>query len=373
MIKTVCEQNQCTGCMACLDKCGLGAISIQDGLRFYNAVIDTQKCVGCGICERVCQVRNGMDKFEPITWKQGWAQDPEVRARSSSGGFATAIALNFVKTGGVVCSCALERGVFGFRVARTEEEVEKFSGSKYIKSNPKGCYANVEKELKAGRKVLFIALPCQVAAMKNYLPSHLQNDLFTVDLICHGTPSPQILERYLNENKVCLSCAEDIKFRVKDCFKLFSDGKAIKAKGVCDPYLIAFLESVCYTENCYHCDYARLARVSDLTIGDSWGSGLSYIEQKKGISLALATTEKGNWLLENSRLVLHDVDLEAAVKANHQLDHPSVQPKKYDMFFGLLESGKSLGEIVFRCYPKRSAKQMIKSMLIKAHVISREV
>ena len=38
-----------------------------------------------------------------------------------------------------------------------------------------------------------------------------------------------------------------------------------------------------YTENCYSCRYASQSRVSDISLGDSWGSELSEEEKKKGI------------------------------------------------------------------------------------------
>ena len=50
-MRTVCKENSCTGCMACVGKCKKEAISIQDNLSAYNAVIDESKCVSCGACE----------------------------------------------------------------------------------------------------------------------------------------------------------------------------------------------------------------------------------------------------------------------------------------------------------------------------------
>ena len=36
-----------------------------------------------------------------------------------------------------------------------------------------------------------------------------------------------------------------------------------------------FIYSLFHTENCYECHYADTQRISDITIGDSWGSELS--------------------------------------------------------------------------------------------------
>ena len=43
-MKTVCNENQCTGCMACVDICAKNAIHIVDAIDAFNAVIDEGKC-----------------------------------------------------------------------------------------------------------------------------------------------------------------------------------------------------------------------------------------------------------------------------------------------------------------------------------------
>lgn len=66
--------------------------------------------------------------------------------------------------------------------------------------------------------MLFIGLPCQVAALNNYIKD--KKNLYTVDLICHGSPSPIILEKYLAENYVDIRKIKDLNFRNKDGFGL---------------------------------------------------------------------------------------------------------------------------------------------------------
>lgn len=103
-----------------------------------------------------------------------------------------------------------------------------------------------------------------------------------------------------------------------------------------DLYTFAFLNSLDYTENCYSCRYATLDRVSDITLGDSWGSELSEEEQKKGISLILCQTEKGVELVKSAGFELEDVDLDKAATANHQLRHPSEMTEKRRVFLKML-------------------------------------
>ena len=193
-MNTVCEMDQCAGCMACIDICQKNAIKIVDSLKSYNAVIDESKCINCHACHQVCQNNILPECKKPVQWKQGWAENKKIREKCSSGGLATAIASSFIEHGGIVWGCVFRNGEFKFESAEKTCELEKFVGSKYVKSNPAGVYKSIKNLLKTGKKNLFIGLPCQVAALKRYVGKNLEDKLYTIDLICHGTPSPHVLE-----------------------------------------------------------------------------------------------------------------------------------------------------------------------------------
>ena len=371
-MRTVCKQDMCAGCMACIEKCPKDAIVIQDTKYAYNA-IKKDSCIECGACEQVCPVNNQPNIRKPIKWMQGWANDNCIRDSSSSGGFATAISTAFIQRGGIVCSCTFKNGSFIFSTAENESEVRTFQGSKYVKSDPSAIYKQIVNELKNCKKVLFIGLPCQSAAVQNYVPSKLLDNLFTIDLICHGTPSIEILKQFLNEKGYNLSQLHDIHFRNKNQFCVTGAYRSIVPQGVTDRYTIGFLNGLFYTENCYHCQYARLERVSDLTLGDSWGSTLSLQERKRGISLALCQTKKGQQLLDWANLHFEPVDIEKAEKANLQLITPSQAPECRKMFFEGLNKGISFHALVTRCYTNRCLRQDIKHIMINLPIIGKLV
>ena len=373
-MKTVCEENRCTGCMACIGKCAKNAIKIQDNLYAYNAVIDEQKCVNCMQCEQVCPNNYPIIKCKPTKWYQGWAEDISIRSSSSSGGVAAAMMKTFIDRGGYVASCLFSKGDFLFNITNDIEVAQKFVGSKYVKSNPIGIYSKIEEHLKAKEKVLFIGLPCQVAGLKNYikrLDKSFQDNLYTVDLICHGTPSPRLLEQFLKEKRIKLSELDNIGFRRKNQFGLSSNTNNdiinLEPERVQDMYTFAFMMSYDYTENCYTCPYATFQRISDITLGDSWGTNLSKTEQEKGISLILCQTEKGEYLIAETALALRKVDINNAMQANHQLRHPSIRPPEREKFFRNIDKGfhKSMS----KCVPKFYYKQKIKKMLIKLKIL----
>lgn len=367
-MESVCELNKCAGCMACIDICPKDTITIKDSLTAYNAFIDEEHCIHCNACHRVCQVNHPAELRAPIHWYQGWAEDEAVRIRCSSGGAATVISSAFIENGGVVCSCTFKDGQFVFVIAERKKDLQQFVGSKYVKSNPAGVYKRIREILKSGRKVLFIGLPCQISAMRNYNGKAYDSHLYTVDLICHGSPSPQLLDRFLKQYNYSLKELRDIQFRVKAKFMVYGDHKGIITNGVSDRYSIAFLNSLTYTENCYSCYYAKKERVSDLTLGDSWGSELPIAEQKKGISLLLSQTEKGDELLKMADLHLEKVDLDMAIHNNHQLEHPSIEPEGRKIFFERLEK-KSFNKLVYKVLPKACMKQDIKRALINLKII----
>lgn len=364
---TVCPQDQCAGCMACVSKCSRDAIHIVDNLQTYNAVIDKDRCVACGQCVAVCPNVRPVVKRALVDVRQGWANDDGVRQAASSGGAATAIALAFVQAGGVCCACRYDQGRFSFATAETVEDVRQFVGSKYVKSDPGSIYKDVQRFIKAGRKVLFIGLPCQVAAVKNYVGDH--ELLYTVDLICHGSPSPRLLEMYLKEMKRPIQRHKTISFRQKDRFFLAIDNKSVQPIGVFDRYTYAFLQGIDYTENCYSCQYASIDRVSDVTLGDSWGSKLDKQETGKGISLLLCQSDKGRKLLDLADMTLLDVDLEAAVKNNKQLNHPTAKTEKRELFYRELRKTNSFTKAVGKAYPKACFRFEVKSLLVKAGLL----
>lgn len=363
-MQTVCEKNMCTGCMACMAVCAYGALEIKAGYRTYNMIIHEDKCKKCGACKKVCQNNTKPELIEPISWLEGWAKDKEIRRTSSSGGFASALMKSFIETGGVVCSCVFENGKFIFKFARNVNEIQQFQGSKYVKSNLAGMYREI-KSIAKKEKVLFIGLPCQVAALKNYLPERLNGNVYMVDLICHGTPSPLLLNKFLNEHGYDIKELSDIHFRRKGDFRLTDDQwKPIIDSSIADRYSYSFLHSFNYTENCYSCQYAKRQRVSDVTLGDSWGTDRKE-EKKNGISLALVQTESGNKLLEMSDLILYNVDQEKAVAFNHQLVTPSVKDKKWIRFFKAVNCGMDYDKAVLYATPYGVLKQDVKKIYLR--------
>lgn len=369
MGEKVCERGKCTGCQACADICPKGAVAVKEHIDSVEAWIDSDKCIHCNLCRKVCPNYVSVEQKIPLAWYQGWSNSENERKNSSSGGFAAEIARAFIRNGGAVCSCTFDEGRFIFKTVDALDALNQFKGSKYVKSNPRGAYKEIMKRLRSGQDVLFIGLPCQSAAVQNYVGDKYRDKLVTVDLICHGTPSAKLLENYMEECNYKLSEVKEIAFRDKNYFNISADGKMLIHPRIQDRYTLAFLKSLLYTQNCYSCHYATDLRVSDITIGDSWGSNLAVEEIDRGISLALCQTEKGKALLTRANVCLKEVDVQQARENNRQLCHPAKMPAGRFVCIKFIQAGLPFGLAVAMVYPVICIKQTVKKILLKMHLL----
>lgn len=365
-MKTVCDLDMCSGCKSCISVCSKKAITFNDEVDSLNCIINTDLCNDCGACRKVCPTIKPPELLEQVVCYQGWTNDDELRSLCSSGGVASSIIKKFLENNGYVASCVHKDGDFKFEIINNPSEYMKFKGSKYVKSNPNNIYLEILNMLKKDEKVLFVGLPCQVAALKKRVPDKFQDKLYTIDLICHGTPSIKCLEKYLEEVKYKFNSIKKICFREKNLFRI-SVGNSNKLENkITDSYTLSFLKGLNYTNNCYECNYAQIKRASDITLGDSWGSKLDKEEKENGISLILCQSKKGKELVLNSNLHLNAVDFENAVIHNQQLVHPSIKPKHREWFFKHLKNNdRQYRHMIFLLYPIDCLKQFFKFFYYK--------
>lgn len=346
---TVCPPEQCTYCGACTAVCTRNAITLTDRLRGSEAQIDSTKCVSCSACDRVCPVLHTPQKSEPIAIYQGWCTAEHLRLQGASGGVASAVAAAFIANGGVVCSCRFQNGECTFAFAETTEELAAFAGSKYVKSRAADLYRPLKQRLTDGQSVLLIALPCQVAAAKNFIGPALGEQLYTVDLICHGTPMPTVLAQYLNSHGIDPTTLADLRFRQKGAAPLVGY-KALSPTGN-DGYTTAFLNTISQSDGCLHCPFATTRRGADLTLGDAWQSDLPETERRRGVSLLLCQSEKGRRLIESASL--HTAPVPERLPAENQHLHtPPTPDAGRDAFLPLWRQAKTRTKPSFPCIPR---------------------
>ena len=223
---------------------------------FWYPKVDFDRCIECCACVISCHVIN---KYVPDNHPVAYAaknRDEAVRAQSSSGGVFTALAEAVLNDNGVVFGVEYDDD-FSVKHSYIEkkENLYRYRGSKYVQSEVKDAHHQLRQFLDAGRQVLFTATPCQIAGVYNYLSNFREEpyeNLYTMENICHGVPSPKMWGKYVAYTKNGQT-SEITKVDFRDKTKGwrdfsvkfdFKDGKSQLKTMDDDPYLFGFLRNI---------------------------------------------------------------------------------------------------------------------------------
>ena len=91
--------------------------------------------------------------------------------------------------GGYACGAVFDGFSVKHIITNDVSGLHRIQGTKYQQSNVSGCYKQILKLLKDGKKVIFGGTSCQVAGLIGVVGNEVTN-LITVDLVCYGVPSP---------------------------------------------------------------------------------------------------------------------------------------------------------------------------------------
>ena len=301
------EKHECCGCGSCFNKCPTHAITMEmDGEGFLYPVVDEEKCIQCGLCRAVCPSIHPSyhHEKEPKVYA-AWAPD-EIRRKSSAGGVFTLLAEKILEEGGIVCGAAFDENVKVVHICvDNKKDLEKLKGAKYVMSDTKKVYTEIEAALLQERKVLFTGSPCQVAGLYSFLGGDYDK-LFTIDIMCTGETSPGLFEKYKEQVHAGREVAS-VKFRDKDKYG-WRDSMTIKYKdaGIYqeakenDPFYLYFSNHLAQRPFCDTCKFAKLPRQGDITLGDFNGIARfdRALDDERGTSVVTLNSEKGVGLYE---------------------------------------------------------------------------
>lgn len=395
------NKSDCCGCNGCVQCCPESCITMyEDGEGFLYPEVDESACVDCGLCERVCPVVRQSAERKPMAVYAAKGGNEEIRLQSSSGGVFTALAEEVIKEGGVVFGARFDESwEVTHDYTETVEGLSAFRGSKYVQSRIESSFRQTERFLKAGRKVLFSGTPCQIAGLRRFLRKEYGN-LLTVDIVCHGVPSPGVWREYLREETARLlgekntfsslldlndrdARVESISFRDKRLgWKRFSFSLTLSVPGkrgarntlsFSEPldkniFMRGFLSNLYLRPSCYACPAKSLKSGSDITIGDFWGiqNIIPEIDDDKGVSLAMVNTIKGEAYHRKILLSSRSVGYEEALRYNGPIER-SVRPtRKRESFYSDTEVtlGKRIERLCRLSYGQRS-KRVVSGILGK--------
>lgn len=375
----LCDTNICTSCGACINACPKGCISYKEDIYgFLYPNIDDKVCVECGACQKVCHVLNDVSNKLPTNAYAVWSNDPEDRKSSTSGGAASVFYNSILQERGICFGATFDDKLnVVIKGYSDQSKVLGFKNSKYVHSDMLDSYNEIKKLLLKEKRVIFIGLPCQVAALRSFLKQGYSN-LLLVDIICHGTPPIKHLWEHISEiEKIKHNKTKFIRFREDNSFylTLLDSKKSFYSKHKeIDSYMLSFFDALNYYDSCYDCKYACNERVSDITIGDFWGLGLEnpFDHPYSGaISLVLTNTNKGKEFFKTTKNMLfwEERTVEEALKGNEQLNRPSVKNKNRDKFLeeysknGFEQASLSIYGDHIEKYEKIIKKQEFKSKI----------
>jgi len=333
----ICDDNSCTGCMACYSACLADAINfIPDKKGFLYPVINKEKCIDCKKCINVCPINKENDNAPDLQKIYAcWQIDSEIRKQSTSGGVFSIISDYVLDNKGIVFGARFDND---FKVIHsyTDNKAELFNyrGSKYVQSYIGDSFKQVEQFLKIGKTVFFTGTPCQISGLKSFLSREYDN-LITADIVCHGVPSPMVFADYVEYIKNTINKdIVNIYFRYKKpswtVFSMridFKDHQSYIKDTNTDPYIVGFLNDLFTRPCCSVCKYTNLNRCSDITMADFWG----YISEEKkfrnteeGISLVIINSNKGKAIFEHIKhnLIIAEKSIEEAKAGNQCLSKP---------------------------------------------------
>lgn len=340
MIKLA-DKESCTACGACAFVCAKNCITmIEDEHGSVYPSLDSTNCVECGRCQKTCPILSPLDVNTPQIAYSAWSSDEKERETSASGGIAAEIYKKAVSEGCDIAG-AVQQDDFSvvMQLSSDEKAILKFKNSKYVFSEAWHVYQEIKQSLKADKNVVFIGLPCQVAALRKIFREN--EKILFVEVVCHGTAPFSYLKQHIehiehtkNEKAIRMSFRDPDTYTYTYTFTLYNkDGKRFYAEvpRKTDTYQYAYHSTISYRENCYHCYFAREQRIADITLSDYKGLGrmapCSYGETN--VSCILVNTEKGKKfikeMIQEKRIYADERPVREPIEGDPQLRQPSLK------------------------------------------------
>lgn len=375
------DKKHCCGCEACRQVCPKACIRLErDEEGFGYPVVDLERCIECHRCERVCPFMKLGAPREPLAVYAACATDEGLRETSSSGGLFTLLAEETIRCGGVVFGARFDEtwGVC-HDYTETVEGLAPFRGSKYLQSRIGDSYQRAEQFLKEERPVLFSGTPCQIKGLVHYLGRAYDN-LTTVDVVCHGVPSPMVWQRYLTTLRAGQGEITGISFRDKsvsgwrryDFVVQSTEGESVRQFYGDNIYMRGFLHDLYLRPSCHACMAKGGRSQSDLTLGDYWGVERTCpdldqaLDENKGTSVVLIHSAQGQRLWSELTCRSQETSYASALAGNPSIEQSVAEPPKRQFFFEQL-TAEPLDSLIARLTTTPLHKRLWRRLHHQAH------
>lgn len=352
------SEERCTGCTACQNVCPKKCIEMKSDINgfLYPNVEKQSTCIECNQCENICPIIHKKNNEYRSVAYAAFSKNENLREESSSGGIFSEIAMQILSQDGVVYGAAYDEQ---FEVKHCcidrAEDLWKLRGAKYAQSNLDSIFPDVLGKLQNGKKVLFSGTPCQVAGLKAFLRKEYAN-LYLVDFICHGVPSPMAWKAYIeyrtrNDANGKLPIAVNLRSKVTGWSRYqysnvfqYEDGKTYSVKSSDSLFMKLFVGDSISRPSCENCQFKGYHRDSDITLGDFWGIWdiAPEMDDNKGTSAVLIQSAKGAdlWNTIHENVKVREVDLKEVSLQNPSLLYSSKANPNREEVLEKIRNGK---------------------------------
>ena len=279
-----------------------------------------------------------------LRYYAAWIRDKNVLADSTSGGAFTALADVVLSSGGIVVGASYDDALnVRHEIVQDCEGLKRLRGVKYVHGAiGREIYGGMREALGSGRKVMFVGLPCQAAAVRQMFGR--DPNLLICDLVCFGTPPHSFWRKYVDwlEQKrgkrlVNINPRDKMHGWGRRTYYRYEweDGKIERRLSLYDPYAQAFYSAIAFRPSCFHCKFRGVVRASDITICDMWNFeaiNLAPEIMKDGISGVIVHSEFGGQILNEAPMVLREVPEDVFVKGNPAIVLSPDKPLKWHDF-----------------------------------------
>lgn len=346
--------NLCSGCGACKGICPKDCIDWEFSKGMYLPVIDSAKCVQCGLCAEVCSglchsYEIKATAKETITGPvlecyNSWCTDPEIRHFSASGGVITTITRDLL-------SCRKYHSVFCLNTYSYQSQLQavRFTKEDYLcgedyGSAPKSRYLPVSHEetlryMKAHRdeRIIITGTSCALRSLNSAIEKLKLNrdNYLLIGLFCDSVFNYNILP-YLEDHFCSGKRLSAFHFKNKDSGGWPGDMKLFPEHG--DSFFVPIGERISLKqyfvpERCLYC-VDKLNVVADISIGDNYTSQHS---SKLGSNSVIVRTKRGMDAWSSAQSCLCSYPIEISEIQNAQF----LEGRLNNLYFGMLKAKHS--------------------------------